>query len=97
MRNTSGLTSDVRQQKNTQGGGRSEQAFTQTDLPLPFRAASLTPSFCVQNYKSLAQEGRGTRRLEGSPELLLGRTRQPVRERELDLRVLLRAEHGGGR
>lgn len=49
-----------------------------------------------QNYETtgnssfgvLAQVRRGTRRLEGSPELLLWRTRETVREGELDVRFL---------
>lgn len=67
----------------------------QTDeqgLPLPTPKPGILSSKTQVSAKllrsNLAQEGGGTRRLEGSPELLLGRAREAVSEGELDVRVL---------
>lgn len=51
--------------------------------------SSKLENYTQRQFSGLAQERRGTRCLEGSPELLLGRTRETVREGELDVRFLL--------
>ena len=72
-------------------GGRASAA---PEPAISCRKTSTATETC-RCSRRLAQERSGTRRLEGSPELLLGRARQTVRERELDVRVLRYIQYTG--